>query len=267
MKWYYAKGLALLLFLLCSILSIRSQETKDSILWNDWNFRVSPYFWFIGLEGDIYRPPTIVNPIEPAPPKYGVDVGFKDIQNSIKFALMLAGQYRGERLVAQFNFSSIILESEAITPLELLLQDNIVRLTYFGGDLEAGYRFIRNPKFELDGLAGLKFFYFGIDLSTNVTGNVEVVGARDKGWVDPILGVNLRYYPHRKISFLGYGDAGIPGIGSDFSGQFIAVTQYHFTPAFYASAGYRSYYIKIPEKEAIFSGTLKGWIVRVGFQF
>lgn len=267
MKRYWVKGLMAVLFLLCCIPSIRSQDTKDSILWNDWNFRVSPYFWFIGLQGEIYRPPTPVNPIEPAPPKYNVDVGFKDIQNSIKFALMLAGQYRGKRIVAQFNFSSLILESEAITPLELLLQDNLIKLTYFGGDLEAGYRFIRNVKFELDALVGLKFFYFGLDLSTNITGNVEVAGAREKGWLDPILGVNLRYYPHKKFSFLGYGDVAIPGIGSDFSGQIIAVSQFHLTPTFYVSAGYRSYYINIPENEAIFNGAIKGWIVRIGFQF
>ena len=203
MKPNARRGVIAILLLLCGIPSLSSQETRDSISWNYWNFRISPRFWFIGLKGEIYRPPTPVNPIEPPPPTYDIDVGFRDIQNSIRFALMLAGQYQGERLVAQFNFSSLILESEAITPLELLLQDNIVKLNYFGGDVEVGYRVMRNPKFEMDVLAGVKFLYFGIDLVSNVAGAVEVQGVRSKGWLDPTLAVNLRYAPHRKINFLG----------------------------------------------------------------
>lgn len=267
LKSLFRRSSCAFLVLFCCISSLEAQEARDSIPWNDWNFRISPYFWFIGLEGEIIRPPEPSNYPIPPPPKYEIDVGFRDIQNSIKFALMLAGQYRGERIVAQFNFSSLVLESEAITPLELLLQDNIVRLSYFGGDLEAGYRFIRNPKFEMDGLVGVKFLYFGIDLKTNVLGAQQVEGARSKGWLDPVLGVNLRYNPHRKISLLGYGDVSIPGVGTDFSGQFLSMAQYHFTPAFFASLGYRSYVMEIPDEDAIFTGQLKGWILRVGFQF
>ena len=267
MKGLFAKGILTALLLLCCIPSLRSQEARDTVLWNDWNFRVSPYFWFVGLKGEIIRPPAPDNPVEPPPPKFGIDVGFKDIRNSIKFALMLAGTYRGDRIVAQFNFSSLILESEAFTPLELLLQDNILELTYFGGDLEAGYRVVRNPKFEVDALAGVKFFYFGVDLATNITGNVPIEGARSKGWVDPTIAVNIRYYPIRKVSFLGYGDIGIPGIGSDFSSQFFTMVQYHFTKTFFTSVGYRSYFLNIPEDEAIFNGQLQGWIARLSFQF
>lgn len=257
----------LILFAICFIPALRSQKAKDTVLWNDWNFRVSPYFWFIGLEGEIVRPPSPSNTIEPPPPKYNVDADFKDIRNSIKFALMMAGQYRGDHLVAQFNFSSLILESEAITPRELLLQDNIINLTYFGGDLEAGFRLLKYPKLELDALVGLKFIYFGVDLSSSVAGRVEVEGARNKEWVDPTLAVNIRYYPYRKVSFLGYGDIGIPRVGSDFSSQFFAMSQYHFTKTFFVSIGYRYYYLKVPDDEAIFNGQLLGWIARLSFQF
>ena len=122
-------------------------------------------------------------------------------------------------------------------------------------------------KFELDALAGLKFFYFGIDVSTKVGGSIPVEGARSRGWMDPTLAVNIRYNPHKKLSFVGYGDIGITGIGSDFSSQFITMVQYHFTKTFFTSLGYRSYFLNIPEDEAIFNGQLQGWIVRLGFQF
>ena len=245
----------------------QSQMETDSIQWNNWSFRLSPYIWAIGFEGELYRPPQPGNFPEPTPPKYEIDVGFRDIRNSIKFIMMLGGQYRGERWVAQFNSSALIIESEAITPLDLLLQDNVVRLTYFGGDLEAGYRVLKNPKFEIDALLGLKFIYFGVDLASAVGGDVDVEGARDKGWIDPVLGANFRYNPIRKFSLVGYADLGIPVFGTDRSFQFIGMAQYHFTKTFYTSIGYRHYDIQIPEDEAIFNGSLKGFILHLGFQF
>jgi hypothetical protein len=181
--------------------------------------------------------------------------------------MMLGGQYRGEDWVAQFNSSTLIIESEAITPLDLLFQDNVVRLTYFGGDIEAGYRILKNPKFEIDALVGLKFFYFGVDLASTLGGVIDVDGARGKGWIDPVLGVNFRYNPSRRIGFVGYADLGIPVLGTDKSSQFIGVAQYHFTKTFYTSIGYRHYTIEVPENEAIFNGSLKGFILHLGFQF
>jgi hypothetical protein len=76
-------------------------------------------------------------------------VGFKDIKNSIKIAAMLAGKYRSGRFVIQFNFASLILESEAITPFELLVQDLVLNFSIFTGDLSAGYR-IWGVKHEFD---------------------------------------------------------------------------------------------------------------------
>ena len=120
------KRLIILFFILCSLfgqannLQAQSKQELDSI-WSDWNFRISPYFWYIGLEGTIYRPPQPVTTPEPPPPKYDIDVSFKDIKNSIKFALMLAGQYKSKHIVTQFNFSSLVLEHCWQVLLELVI--------------------------------------------------------------------------------------------------------------------------------------------------
>ena len=247
--------------------SFAQEKQKTDSTWNNWNFRISPFFWFIGFEGTIYKPPEpTLTPIPP-PPKYEIDVSFKDIRHSIKFALMLAGQYRNEHIVAQFNFSSLILESEAITPGELLLQDNIINLTYFSGDVGVGYRVIKNPKFEFDALLGLKFIYFKIGLKTNLAGNVPVEGEREKLWVDPVVGLNVKYIPHRKIEFAGYADIGPAFPDNIYDYQVMAGASYLFTKTFLITLGYRVYHIEFPKDEAIFDGTIKGWIMRIGFQF
>lgn len=242
------------------------EKHKADSTWNNWNFRISPYFWYIGFKGTIYRPPTPSNFPEP-PPKYEIDVGFKDIKNSIKFALMLAGQYRNDHIIAQFNVSSLVLESEAITPLDLLLQDNIVNLTYVGGDLGIGYRVVKNPKFEFDALLGVKFVYFKIGLSTNLPGIVEINGERDRLWVDPVLGINLKYRPFRKVEFVGYADIGPSALNDIFTSQVMAGASYVFTKTFLLTIGYRYYTVEFPKSEAIFNGAIKGWIMKIGFQF
>ena len=253
------------LFGLARTLHAQEKQELDSI-WNDWNFRISPYFWYIGFQGTIYRPPSISTLPEP-PPKYEIDVGFKDIKNSIKFALMLAGQYKNKHIVAQFNFTSLILESEAITPLELVLQDNIVNLTYIAGDVGIGYRVIKKPKFEFDALLGIKYVFFKIGLKTNAVGIGQIEGERQKFWFDPVIGANLKYRPHRKIEFVGYADIG-PAFPDNLNTyQAMLGANYLFTKTFMIMLGYRAYHVDFPKEEAIFNGAIKGWIMKIGFQF
>ena len=244
----------------------QEKQALDST-WNDWNFRISPYFWYIGLKGTIHRPPQPSQLPIPPPPKYDIDVGFKDIRNSIKFALMLAGQYKSKHWVTQFNYSALILESEAITSLELVLQDNILNLAYMAGDLGIGYRVVKNPKFEFDALAGIKFAYIKIGLKTRLAGIVPIEGARSRFWADPVIGTNLKYRPHRKIEFFGYADFGPPFPDNINSYQAMILANYLFTKTFMISLGYRAYHLDFPKNEAIFNGTLKGWIMKIGFQF
>lgn len=247
-------------------LQAQEKQQLDSA-WNDWNFRISPYFWYIGLQGTIYKPPQPEQMPIPPPPEYEIDVRFKDIRNSIKFALMLAGQYKNEHIVTQFNFSSLILESEALTPLELVLQDNIVNLAYMAGDLGIGYRVVKKPKFEFDALLGVKFMYFKIGLKTNLAGVIPIEGERSKFWVDPVIGTNLQYRPHRKIEFVGYVDFGPPFPDNVNSYQAMLGANYLFTKTFMVTLGYRIYHMDFPKNEAIFNGNIKGWIMKIGFQF
>jgi len=101
---------------------------KYDSTWSQWNIRFAPYIWLIGIEGEIDRPPPIVQlpdyppvPVHPIE-SYGIDIGFKDFRNSLKFAFMLSGQFKKEWFVTQFNVSSFIIEGEAITPLDYLAE-------------------------------------------------------------------------------------------------------------------------------------------------
>ena len=246
--------------------AIKEKKHAADSTWNEWNFRISPFFWYLGFKGTIYRPPQPSTMPEPPPPRYDIDVGFRDISSKIKFALMLAGQYRNKHIITQFNFSSLILESEAITPKEILLENNNINLKYVGGDFSLGYRAVKNSKFEFDPLLGVKFIYFDIGLSSEVIG-VPLENERSRFWYDPFIGANLKYRPHQRVELAGYVDFGPPLVDDINSYQLMAGASYHFTKTFLVSLGYRLYHLDFPADEAIFNGNMKGWLMRLGFQF
>jgi len=257
----------LIFLLLFAVISAqgKNKHPEDST-WNNWHFRVSPYFWLIGINGEIYQPPkpALAPEVEPT---YEIDVGFKDIKNSIKFAAMLAGKYRSKVFVTQFNFATLILESEAITPLDLLLQDIVVKLSYFSGDLSAGYRIIRKDKFELDALVGLKFIYFKIGGRSRIFGKIPLEGERDVLWLDPVIGTNIIYRPLKRVELGAYADFGGGLYGSNISFQVIGGATYKITRTFHMSLGYRLWGVEHEFDDAIFNGHVKGWLIRFGFQF
>ena len=151
--------------------------------------------------------------------------------------------------------------------LEKALADNIINLTYIAGDLGIGYRVIKNPKFEFDALLGIKYVFFKIGLKTNVVGIGQIEGERHKFWFDPVIGANLKYRPHRKIEFMGYADIGPAFPDNVNTSQAMIGVNYLFTKTFMISLGYRTYHLDFPKEEAIFNGNIKGWIMKIGFQF
>lgn len=248
----------------------------DHNIYDEWHFRLSPYAWFINIKGELLTPnvPSEPSPTPPPPsnipeeePEFSVDLSFQDIRSSLKFASMLSGQYRNKHLVAQLNSSILILEGTAITPFELLIQDTEVKLWYYSGDLGIGYRFIKNPKFELDGLLGSKFLYTKVRLNTKFLNRKDVEATRDKFWYNPVLGVNVYYRPIKRLELALYADIGTRFKVGDLTTQFMFVVNGMITKWFYLSLGYRYYYVDVPKEQAVLTGNVRGFIFKIGFQF
>lgn len=242
-----------------------SQVKTDTTNYNNWNFRISPYFWFVGFKGTIYRPPQPTLLPDPEPSKE-IDVSYGDIHNHLKFALMIAGEYRGKNLTFQFNSSSIVLQSEFFTPLEILLQGIVVNFTFSSGDASVGYRIIKSDKIDLDAIIGLKFVFFKLKAGANLLGIKDLQGERSWFLIDPVFGYKFRYRPTRKIEIMSYGDIGFI-LGNELSYQLFAGATYKFTKVFHTSIIYRYWALDVPSEEAIYVGSIKGWMLRIGFQF
>ena len=180
---------------------------------------------------------------------------------------MAAGEYRHKRFVTQFNVASVILDGEAISPLDYILQDVYLRFAYVSGDLTAGHHFIMNDKLEIAGMAGLKYIYFNIKGSTSLVGKVDFEGERNFLWLDPVFATRIKYKPHKRIELAMYSDIGGFILGNELNYQFIGSANYIVSKWFLVSLGYRLWGLKVEEDEALYNGRIKGFVVRLGFQF
>ena len=245
---------------------------EDS-LYNDWEFRIGPYFWLVSLKGEIVEPPGI--PDIPPPtqlpndtrPGYEIDIDFKDFQNSLKFALMLTGQYRSNHLVTQFNFSSFILESEVLSPKGVIFDDNLVKFSYAGGDLGFGYRMVKQKSLDVDLLFGAKFIFFDVNFSSDVNSGKEYEASRSVFWIDPVLCSNIKYRPAARWELVGYIDFGPHFIGGYESYQGIGVVNAILSKHIVASLGYRYYYVDSARDDVLYRGSITGLLVRLCAQF
>jgi len=248
-----------------------AQQANDSIkdfgINNKWQFRISPFFWYLGLNGEIVKPPIPSNvPEYEPPPSYDIDVSFKDISSSIKFFLMLSTKYKSENFMFSAGLTSLVLEGTAITPLELISKGINYNFTYITSEISGGYRIIKNEKVNLVGLIGVRMLYTKIEGSSNILERV-FSGNRSVFWYDPIMGVEFKYMPIKKLEFSVYGDFG--PLKNISSYQTLVEGSYFFTRVFSMSLGYRNYYINSEEeeKETIYTGKVYGPYLNIRFQF
>ena len=263
----------ILIFLIFTAIINRAnaQHVNDSIidsnLNSNWDFRISPYFWFVGLKGDILRPPEPSNlPDYEAPPGYKVDISFSDLSSSLKFFLMLSTKYKNENFVFSAGITSLILEGEAVTPNELISEGIDYNFTYLSSEISGGYRIIKTEKVNLEGLLGVRILYTKIVGFSNVL-RTDFSGNRSLFWYDPLVGVQFKYMPTERLEFTLYADFG--PVREVNSYQLIAQGSYFFTKVFSLSLGYRNYFINSEneEEDTIYTGKLYGPFVKFGFQF
>ncbi len=245
---------------------INAQEKTDTIQVDtrQRRLRLGPFFWFVGFKGSIYRPPVPGNFPEPPPPKYDIDVSFRDISSNLKFALMFSSEYRLRKTTIRTSFSSIVLKGKAIAPVDAIFQDINYRFGYFAGDLSAGRTALKTKNLRVDALLGFKWTHISISGSTDILGSLPFEGNRTKLWIDPMIGTDVLYEPLKRLELHFYGDLGA-FIGSDFTYQVISEANYYCNPWLYLTLGYRIWGIEVDQNEAIYNGQVKGLVFRVGF--
>jgi hypothetical protein len=124
---------------------------------NQWHLSVSPYLWFPGVHGTIGA--------------LGRSAGFRasarDLLSHFRFGIMGAVEARRSRFLVPIDMMWIRLQADNALPFPptLMATSATVKATEFILTPKIGFRLIDEKMIKVDALAGIRYWYFGENLS------------------------------------------------------------------------------------------------------
>ena len=196
---------------------------------DEWEYRLTPYLWFAGLEGDaatIPGLPTAPIKVTPSQALEGLEAGFM---------LMFDARKGGNGLYMDFIYTDVRMDEEVIPALDLTLRA-ITKSTL----LTAAYEreLIRDEGKSLEAMIGAR--YWAVDSSLAFSGPLGLSGQNKQTWVDPFVGLKGRSRLGGSDFYL-VGGAAVGGfdVGSKLFYDLNFSVGYQWTDAIGTSVGYR----------------------------
>lgn len=164
-----------------------------------WEITVAAYGWASGLSGDAATMP-------PAP-AIKIDIGFDKVIRNLEGALMAAGEFRYDRylVVADVLYARL---GNRVSPRGPLFDSARLETSSFTGTLAGGYRLVDDARFSLDALAGIRATSVWTEISTTSrVAALNRVWSETETWVDPIVGVKMRFNIDQSWYLIGWGSS------------------------------------------------------------
>jgi len=171
----------------------------------DWTHTIVVYGWGAGLSGE-----AGVGGVEA-----DVDVGFSELLQNLEAGGMLAYRGSNDRWAVMGNVIFVGLGATKDLPLGGTADVDVDQWI-----LEADGAWRANDRFEV--LFGLRAY--SLDLATKIRNSPLASAQADgsKTWIDPVVGARVQVPLGKSWSFVGRGDLGGFGVGSDLSWQAVA---------------------------------------------
>ena len=217
---------------------------------DDWAFEVTPYFWAIGMDGQVGvggLPPT------------DVDMSFSDVWDNFEKGACLFTTARKDQWFALLDFTYMDLKSTETLPQTSATVDVDSYLIMLAG----GRRLDLDLPFTVDAFAGARYKQFDNGLSIVGFGSAS----QDESWVDPLVGINLQCVLDNGLQLGMLADIGGFGVNSDMEWEIMPVVQYAFNDMFSAKVAYRWLDIDYEDSAFMFDVVTQGWLAGVGIKF
>ena len=239
-------------------------ETENK---SDWEFRLTPYAWFPGFEGDVA---TI-----PGTPSAPIKLSPNEVLSDAELAVTLLFEAKKGRngLFVDASYSDLrsndtlhqFRDGTGLADLEL---ESITKTTLF----TATYlrELYKKEQTVLDVFVGAR--YWRIDSTLNFSGGLGYLAAQDisnvESWVDPLIGIKGRTL-FGKTRFYAAGGAVIGGfgVGSDLFYDLTANIGYQWNDAIGTTVGYRLYDLDYETDDFLYDVTQHGWIIGLTWAF
>jgi len=227
-----------------------------------WRFRLSPYIWFAGLEGDIASIPGL-----PAAP---VDISASDAldDTDASFMFVLDAKKGRHGIFTDFLYSDLRSDEEIIPPPIDLTLRSTTKTTLL--TLAYEYEVYNQDQVVVDLLAGAR--YWDIDSELFVKSGPAILAglkrSHRESWTDPLIGARGRM-PLGASRFYVMGSAGLGGFGvaSDHLYEFSANIGYQWTKALGTGVGYRKFDVDYDHKDYLYDVKQQGWQVGLTWAF
>lgn len=198
---------------------------------NPWEFRITPYGWFTGIDGSTGPGRFIAD----------LDAGFDDIFNDLEMAAAL--QLEARMGPWGFMADAFYAELGDSGTLPGPLKTNVdLDFQQFLGEASVFYRV--HDAFEgfVDLYAGVRHNSINLDLAATSTGTLLPINASrsaDKSWTDPIIGLRSQWEINDRWFLAAKGDVGGFGAASDFTWNLQGTVGYQFNECVSLEVGYR----------------------------
>jgi hypothetical protein len=222
----------------------------------DWEFKISPYFWATGIEGDVAVFPRL--------PPVHVDESFSDILDQLQFAATAAIEARKGSFGILSDLSYVDTGTSRGLPRPNFTSVGVGTKT-FTGTFATVWRVADRSRLDADFVAGVRLVWTETSVDLVRADGVVFSAEPDKMWLDPIVGARGIYTLAPRWSVTAYGDVG--GGVSDFTWQVYGAANYHVNDGVRLSAGWRHYDVDFDDDGFIYDIAEDGPIIGATFSF
>jgi hypothetical protein len=226
-----------------------------------WEFRITPYAWFTGMDGTLGRDPVTVD----------IDKSFLDIVGSLKMAGALQMEASKGRwsFMADGFYAALGASVDARAPLS---GGGNLDLKQFLGEVDVAYRIHEDSRSFIDLFAGVRYnaLQLDIDLDASTPGggmNLAKSDSADQDWADPLIGIRGQWNFEERWFMAGRFDIGGFRVASDLTWNAQMTLGYRFTDGFSTEIGYRYFDTDYRDGDFIYDLAEHGLFVGCNFSF
>lgn len=243
------------------VLSLLTSTPAWAQTGDTWNFVLTPYVWFSGVEGNTS---TI-----PGAPVVPIDVSPSDALSDSQASFMMLFEAKKHRHGMIFDVLYTDTESDTTLVQEVnLIMKSISRNKMFSAAYE--YELYNQAKTTLDAFVGAR--YWKVDTTLEFSGGLGILAGQRirnaESWVDPLVGVKGST-PISDSNFyaVGWLAGGGFGVGSDSFYDVSANLGYQWNKAIGTTLGYRIFHVDYQDGSFVYDVKQAGWALGLSWTF
>ena len=226
-----------------------------------WEFKVSPYGWLAGLEGDLGTVPGV--------PSEEVSLSFGDIVDDLDYGVFLFASARNGPWSVFFDGSAV--QTTATEGIGGPIVDSVEVVSQTSNlALAVGHSVAQSDQYNVDAYIGFRAWWLDNEITVktqSATGLGTYKESSDASWVDPLIGIAGQYAASDRWDLFGSAEVGGFGVGADLEWSVMAGATYAVTERFGLTMAWRYLAVDYEQDGIVFDVTQSGPLLGATFRF